>query len=292
MSDRLVAWVLRVVWGVAPFTVWPAMGEALGHHSSGVHTAAAVGAWVVWAAVVLATFVPHPLGLTALRCTTPAVLVGAVAAVAGGRTGAFAATGAVAWSALVLILSLLPRTGLVFVNGPAYPNERRFPLAVPGPLLLGPLEVAWLAVVGLPVAGVMLLAGQQWVLGSVATVAAGGAARYLGRPLHQLSRRWAVFVPAGLVLHDPMTLRDPVLFRRQIIDGLGPAPADTDSLDLTQGALGLALELRLREKVPMARITSRRRTGEEGASARLLFTPSRPGAVLAEASRRSIRVAG
>jgi hypothetical protein len=54
--------------------------------------------------------------------------------------------------------------------------------------------------------------------------------------------------------------------------------------------LGLALELRLREKVPMTRITSRNRSGEEGASARLLFTPSRPGAVLAEATRRSIRV--
>ncbi|HEY2430327.1 MAG TPA: hypothetical protein VGI06_15410, partial [Acidimicrobiales bacterium] len=252
-------------------------------------TAAAVGGWVVWAAVLLATLIPHPLGLTALRCATPGLLVATVAAAAGRATLPAAAV-AVAWSSLMLILSLLPRTGLLFVNGPAYPNERRFPLALPGPLLLGPVEVAWLVVVGLPAAALFLLAHEQWVAGALATALAAAGVRYLGRPLHQLSRRWVVFVPAGLVLHDPMSLRDPVLFRRQVVESVGPAPVGTDALDLTQGALGLALELRLREKVPMTRITSRNRSGEEGASARLLFTPSRPGAVLAEATRRSIRV--
>jgi hypothetical protein len=288
MSDRVVAWVVRVVWAAVPFTAWPALGEALRHHSDAVRTAAAVGGWVVWAAVLLATLIPHPLGLTALRCATPGLLVAAVAA--AGTATLPAAAVAVAWSSLMLILSLLPRTGLLFVNGPAYPNERRFPLALPGPLLLGPVELAWLVVVGLPAAALFLLAHEQWVAGAFATALAAAAVRYLGRPLHQLSRRWVVFVPAGLVLHDPMSLRDPVLFRRQVVESVGPAPVGTDALDLTQGALGLALELRLREKVPMTRITSRNRSGEEGASARLLFTPSRPGAVLAEATRRSIRV--
>ena len=95
-----------------------------------------------------------------------------------------------------------------------------------------------------------------------------------------------MFVPAGVVLHDPLSLADPVLFPRNVIESLQAAPADSDSLDLTQGALGLAVELVLIEKVPMVR-----RVGghdEAGASVRLLFTPTRPGRVLAEADRRRV----
>jgi hypothetical protein len=113
------------------------------------------------------------------------------------------------------------------------------------------------------------------------------AAALLARSLHGLARRWVVFVPAGLVLHDPMALADPVLFMTKQIEGLHPAPAGTDSLDLTQGALGLALELVLTEKVPMARRVGRGRL-EPGASARLLFTPTQPATVMAEAAVRRI----
>jgi hypothetical protein len=108
------------------------------------------------------------------------------------------------------------------------------------------------------------------------------------RALHGLSRRWVVFVPAGVVLHDPITLADPVLFPKQTIDALRLAPAGTDSLDLTQRAPGLAVELLLREKVPLTLVKPGDRAGESGSSARLLFTPTRPGAVLAEARRRGV----
>ncbi len=81
-----------------------------------------------------------------------------------------------------------------------------------------------------------------------------------------------------------------MLFTRAVIERLAPAPAETDSLDLTQRATGLALELVLTEKVPMVRTQPGRRKGDAGASARLLFAPSRPGAVLAEARRRRFPV--
>jgi hypothetical protein len=291
MLERVLPWVLRAAWAVIPAVVWPALGEALRHHSSPVRTTAAVAGWAAWAAILLATLVPHPVGLTCLRCTAPIVLACAVAAVATGRPSVTAGAVALAWAVAVMALAYLPHTSTFFVNGPAYPNERRFPLSPPGALLLGPIELAWLLAAGLPVAAVGLLAARQWVFGGVAAVLAVPAVRFLGPALHRLSRRWVVFVPAGVVLHDPMTLAEPVLFPRPTIESLGPAPADTDSLDLTQRAPGLALELILRTKVPMERVVPGRRRGEEGASARLLFTPTRPGAVLAEAARRKVPIA-
>ena len=105
------------------------------------------------------------------------------------------------------------------------------------------------------------------------------------RALHGLARRWVVFVPAGLVLHDPHALVEPVLFPRRSIRRLGPAPADAGAgrRDLTQGALGLALELELAEPVA---ISPRRadRTVQVESVGRLLFTPTRPGALLGEAA--------
>jgi hypothetical protein len=99
-----------------------------------------------------------------------------------------------------------------------------------------------------------------------------------------------VFVPAGLVLHDPLSLADPVLFQRRTIETLRAAPAGTDSLDLTQRAAGLPVELILLEKVPLVLVKPGDRFGESGSSARLLFTPTRPGAVLADAAARRLPV--
>jgi hypothetical protein len=230
--------------------------------------------------------VPHPVGLTVLRCVAPAVAVTAAACAASGRASVVVTVAGLVVAAAATVMAFLPSTGVWFVNGPAYPNERRFPLAIPSALLLGPVELAWLLVVGAPVGAVALLATGHWVAGPAAAVAAGACVWLLGRALHSLSRRWVVFVPAGLVLHDPASLLDPVLFRRQLVEALGPAPAGSDSLDLTQRAMGLALELRLTEKVPMTRVAPGRRQPEPGASARLLFTPTRPGAVLKEAASR------
>lgn len=199
---------------------------------------------------------------------------------------------AVSTTAIALALAFLPETGTLFVNGPAYPNERRFLLRVPAPLLLGVLAVVWALAVTPPVLGPLLLAARQWVAGALVLVLGGPVTVVLARALHGLSRRWVVFVPAGLVLHDPITLADPVLFRRTLIRSLGPAPADTGALDLTQAAPGLALEVVLSEEVPLLRTKPGRRLGEAASPTSVLFTPTRPGAVLREAQQRKFPGAG
>jgi hypothetical protein len=177
---------------------------------------------------------------------------------------------------------------MLCVNGPAYPNERRFPLRAPGPLLLGPIELAWaVAVTGL-VTGPLLLADESWVLGGIATAIGLPVAWLLLRSLHQLSKRWAVFVPAGLVVVDPIGLMDSVLIRRQQLRALGPAPTDSQALDLTQRAPGLALEAVLSEEADVVLVWPGRRQGEAVKAAALLFTPTLPGALLDEAKARRL----
>jgi hypothetical protein len=287
---RLYPSVIRVGWLTLPFAAGPALGAAVHPHSEAVRLAATILLWAGWAVVLLATLVPHPLGLTAMRLCAPAAAVAAIAAGVTGRPSGLAEAAAVAVTCLNVVLAFAPATAVLYVNGPAYPNERRFPLRPPGPLLLGPLPLAWAITVLAPVAGILLLAAKAWVAGAIVVAAGLPLAFVLARSLHSLARRWVVFVPAGVVLHDPLALLDPVLFPRQTIEALRPAPAGTDSLDLTQGSLGLAIELVLLEKVPMTRAKPGKVGGEQGASARLLFTPTRPGQVLAEASQRRVPV--
>jgi hypothetical protein len=281
---RAFPWVLRAWWAALPFAAGPALSDALHPASGPVRTLASVALWAGWAVGLAATLVPHPVGLTALRVLAPAALGAGVAAAVGDHASVLA----VAWTAVAAALAFAPDTGGYCVNGPAYPNERRFPLRAPAPLLVGPVVLAWaLAVAGLA-GGPLLLAARQWAWGAVALVVGLPVAVLLLRSVHQLSRRWVVFVPAGLVLVDPLGLMDSVLLRRQQIRSLGPAPADSPALDLTQRAPGLALEAALTDEVDVVLVRPGRRQGDARKATRLLFTPTMPGAVVEEARARRL----
>ena len=288
-GSPVLPWLVRLTWVVLPFTVGPVLATALDGRSVPVRSTASVGLWLVWALVLLATLVPRDVGLTALRVAAPAALVASLLAVGAGEAGRAAAALAVSSAVVVGAVAFLPEVGWLFVNGSAYGDERRHLLRAPGALLLGPLPLAWGVLVAGVVAGPLLLASERWLAGGAATVVGLGLAAVVARALHSLTRRWAVLVPAGLVLKDHLAILDPVLFRRTEIEVLRPAPADTDALDLTGRAPGLALELRLLEKVALVRVVPGSK-GQQGRTARLLFTPTRPGAVLADARRRRIPV--
>jgi hypothetical protein len=219
------------------------------------------------------------------------VLVAGWAATREGRGGLDVL--AVTWSILVLLAALAPTTGDAFANGSAYGDERRMLLRAPTPLLLGPVPLAWAVTVAPPVLGPLLLAARAWVAGAAVLVLGGVLAVGGARALHGLARRWVVFVPAGLVLHDLQAMVDAVFFPRASIVRLGPVRADgaddDDVLDLTLGAIGLPLQLDLLEPRDVAP-----RRGRVAAApvevTHLRWTPSRPGALLAEAARRRIAV--
>lgn len=285
--SRLLPWLVRALWLALPFTAGPALADALHGASGPVRFVASAGLWLGWAAGMVATCAPHPVALTTLRVVAPAAVAAAVLAALGGHGSPLA----LAWATVACAWAFAPAVGTACVNGPAYPNERRFLLRPPGPLLKGPLPLAWVVTVLAVAAGPLLLAARRWVLGGVLLVVGWPLAVLLLKSLHNLSRRWAVFVPAGLVLHDPLVLFDPILFRRQDITALRPAPRSGAAyLDLSQRAPGLGLEMELAEATSITLLRPGRREGEPVEASRLRFTPTRPGAVVDEATRRRIAV--
>lgn len=288
--DRFGAWPARLTWFVLPLVAGPALGDALDGASRPVQAVGSVGLWGIWAGVLAATLVPRTVTLTALRIAAPAVVAAAVAgAVAGAPAAADAA--ALTGTVVAVLVAFAPSTGEAFVDGSSYGDERRLPLRVPAPLLAGPIELAWAAVVAGTATGPLLLAAGRWGVG-IATLAVGPIVGWWGaRVLHSLARRWVVFVPSGLVLHDPLALAEPVLLRRTIVASLGPAPADTAALDLTLGAIGLALEAQLSAPVDVV-VRAGRSTREVRKLDAVLFTPTRPGAVLAVARSRRFSPGG
>ena len=279
-----------------PFTVGPALADALHAAGDPVRTVASLGLWAGWAVGVAAALVPHPVSLTGLRLLAPAAVASTLAAAAAGSPSALA----VVWSLVSTAWAFSPVIGVRWVNGPAYPNERRYPLRPPGALLAGPLLLAWALTAAAVTAGPLLLAAERWIAGGLAAAVGLPVAWLLIRSMHNLSRRWAVFVPAGMVLHDPLTLLDPVLLQRAIVARVRPGAVGrarsgsgrpgSGGLDLSQRAPGLALEMELREPVSFTLLVPGNRNGRTEVTSRFTFTPTRPGAVLDEARRRHLRV--
>jgi hypothetical protein len=278
---------VRVLWLLAPVTAGPALSHRLAAASTGVATTAAVLAWTGWTLTLVALLVPRAISVTVVRVTAPAALAAAIVS-AWGRLGAASAL-ALAWAAVTTVVALSAPVADFYVDGSSYGPERRMILRTPGPLLLGPVELAWAAVVAGLSAGPLLLAAREWVAGGVSLVVGWPLAFVAARAMHQLSRRWFVFVPGGLVLHDRLALAEPMLFPRALVAVLGPAPVDSGATDTTMNALGLALELRLRQPVDLL-VRAGRRGGTKVDTEAVLFTPARPGTLLNEARSRRLPV--
>lgn len=279
----------RGAWVVLALVAGGPLADALTDRSTAVRAVVVTLLSVAWTGGLVALLVPRTTSLTAVRLLVPAGLAAAVAAALTGSTVDWADLTAVTAGTMGVVAVLSPWFSEAWVDGSSYGPEHRLPLQTPPLLAATVVPLSWLAAVGGAVAGPLLLAAGQWVAGAVALVAGALVARQAVRSLHQLSRRWVVLVPAGLVLHDPLALAEPQLFPRLAVAALQPAAADTDAVDLTAGATGLALELSLTEPVDLLVLRGRGRT-ETVEARRLLFTPARPAHLLDRARHHRLRV--
>ena len=286
-------WPFRLLWLVLPVLAGPAIADALADRSRSVQVVASTMAWLGWGAVLAASAVPRTVTLTVVRALAPAAVVlcawAAVASdeLASGLVGAVVAV-------LAAVAALAPATADAFVDGSSYGDERRVALRVPVAMAVGPVPIAWALAGAALVAGPLLLAAEQWVAGGIALGVGVPVVVAVGLRLHLLSRRWLVFVPAGVVVHDPVAMAEPVLLQRHLLRRIGPADADAaagdGALDLTGGALGLALELQTAEPFTVG-LRRGRETVETPGVRSLLVTPGRPATTLEIADARKLPVA-
>lgn len=301
---RLGLWPARAIWLAAPLTIGSALSQVLESEASTPALIVEIALWVAWFLVFVATLTPSPRSLTAARVMGPAAFgVCLLVGFAGHWTGATLL--GLGWAALFSAVVFLPTVGDLMVNGSAYGSERRMTLRPPAFVLLGPAQLAWLLIFCGLVCWAYLILAERYVLAGLAVLAGAAAIWAGGRILHQLARRWVVFVPAGFVIHDPLMLVDSVLLRRNEVTRVGPAIDGLDRSaasgngateeaggpfqDLSGGALGLALEVALRAPTPVTiRERGQARNTELGT---IVFTPTLPGAMLSEARIRGMKIA-
>ena len=273
-----------------PVTAGPLFETCLVQASRPVQIVAALGLWIMWAIVLAASLIPTMITLTLLRLITPGALLTAIIA-STRHVSAIAAIAGLTTTAIAALTAFTAEVGEVFVQAAAYGDERRFPLRAPGPIVITILPLGWLLAAGTTIVGPLLLAARQWIAGAIVTVVVVGWGTVFARRAHRLARRFAVFVPAGFVLHDHVVLADTAMFAAATVRGLGLAPAGSEAADATGAALGLAVELRLAEPGTIVLAgTLHARQGRALHVRSVLFTPSRPGRLLDAAAARRWRL--
>lgn len=291
--ESVQLWLLRAAWAVLPFAAGPAANDAIAAFDNAPRTLASVLLWAAWGVGFVATLAPRPRGLTLLRVVAPCLVLAAVAAAADGAASTTAAAGALAASVVASVLASTPAVAVVCAQGAAYGDERRYPLVTPPALFLGPLPLARLVTGAATVAGPLLVADGQLAVGVPLLVAAPVFVALAVRSLHALSRRWAVLVPAGLVLVDPLTLADPILFTRASVQSVQRATGGPrrDAVDLRLGAVRGSVVLTLAERAEVLRARRARRGGELVRTSEIRFATSWRRRLLADATGRRIYAA-
>jgi len=287
----LSLWFARLTWVLLPVSAGGALGDALSSWSDAPARVAAVFLWSAWAIGLVALLAPRPWGLTALRIVAPAAVLLTLASV----TSASAASAILAGSSVVVatVFALSASVAQTAANSIAYGDEVRFPLRTPVSLLVGPVPLAVLLVGAGACAGPLLLADGRFVAGAVVTAIGLPVAVAMVRSLHSLARRFLVFVPAGVVVVDPLTLADPVLMRREQIVHIGQVRDNQTAeraLDLRLGTRTGTIELTLREPQAFARRRGRHDAALDDAEVVLVAT-IRTAALITTAGERRFATA-
>lgn len=282
-----LTWLTRVLWFTLPFTLGDLIASGLDDRADAVVVAGTAMAWALWFAGLLASVLMSIPSLVVFRVLAPVPLLAAIVAATTAAPSTLGWIG-LATAAVVAVAAMAAEVSMDFVNAASYGDERRFPLRPPAALLIGPVQLVWLlAVVPLP-AGVLLAADGRWLPGGALIVLGLLGIWWAALTLTRLATRWAVFVPAGITIVDPMTLMDPVLFRSVDVRRLEPALDGTAAVDLTGGAPGLVLQIDLSEPVTITPTVGRNQVATEQDVTQVLITPTRPGELIRHASARDI----
>lgn len=279
---RVLPWVVRAGWVAVGVLGSTAIGDAVDGRSAAVRAVALWGSAVLWLAGVAAVALGSTVSLAAARVIVPVAVPASIAAWVAGASASVSAA-AIGTALVTTVVLFSGEVGQAFVQASAYGHEQRFPLRPP-PAYLTAGVVAWVLAAGGILAGPLLLASRNWLLG-VPVTALAAIAVFAWPRWYRLARRWLVIVPAGVVIHDHLVLAETVMIRRIDVAAVGLAPADTDAADLTGLAPGHALEIRTTQAVTA--IYAGTPSEPRGRAIHLtacLVSPTRPGRALAAAT--------
>ena len=280
--------VMRILLSCLPF-IGAEVGGLLDDRSDAVQITGTALAWAVWGVVVIASYISHPITLTVLRIGIPVVTGFMIfVAVTQGFSGSQIISAAV--SVAVLLLSFSAEIGGIYVQASAYGDEKRFALRPPvvlvAPILLSVL-VADLSIIALP----LLVAARNWTVAAVALVGLYLSVRYLLPRIHLLSRRWLVFVPAGVVVHDEIVLSINLMIKKQDLIQIQLARDNSAAADLSALTWGVPLEFSFNKPldVALSSIGAKHLNSVSAIHATsIIIAPSRPGAVLTAYKTKNI----
>ncbi len=278
--DTALVWALRVLVGCLPF-IGAEVSALLDGQSTSTQTTGTCLAWLVWGAIVIASFVTHPITLTLLRIGTP-VISSFLIVVAATQGASSLQIISAAVGIAILLLSFSAELGGVYIQASAYGDEKRFALRPPV-VLVAPVVIATLVVDVSIISAPLLLAENNWLAAASALFGSIISVKYLIPRIHKLSRRWLVFVPAGLVVHDEIVLSMNLLIKKQDLNQMQLARDNSSAADLSALTWGVPLELSFNKPldVSLSAIGARHLKAVSAIHAQsVLIAASRPGAVL------------
>jgi len=244
-------WLARIAWmalAVVPgaLSVQRAADGAVPASFEVGRIIAVVLLWLAWAVVAFGMIVLHPLSLAAVRWLSPmiAAQVWWMAWFADDAPAPWARLLAAVCAVVVLLVVVRADFGARHVQAAAYGHERRHLLRPPVAVIL-PSALVWLVALTL---GAMALHAEPSAYTAVAATAGALVAAFGWWRVSVLARRWLVYVPAGIVVHDPLMLRDTFMVRRQDVRALGVAdnsPSSDESFDITGTTWGRPVQITL-----------------------------------------------
>jgi hypothetical protein len=282
-AARAVVWVTRLAWLAVAVAGGSAVGEALSEHSGAVQLVGTAAAWAGWAIGAVALAVPSVVTLTVARAVIPGSIVVAVVVIIDGGD----LETVIGLLAPALIASALVATaefGRYYIQASAYGDELRFGLRPPIGYVAA-CVATWLATATAIVLAPPALAGKAWALGITCAAVVVVGLTLLPHRWHQLSRRWLVLVPAGIVVHDPVVLTETLMLPRRTIIGVVLGDATHTAADLTGPTPGLAVEIELAEPATAVLApTAGHRDGMTIHATALVVSPTRPGSAVKAAA--------
>ena len=289
-AASVIIWILRVSTMALAATV-PLLDIALDSLSDARRLATSIALWVVWSAVLLCVLVPSSASLTGLRLMMPTHLGVTIAVSIGAADAGWRTLLALAIGIVATATAMSAEVGRHWVQLSAYGDERRFPLACP-PITMAVQILTWtmwfaLAVVAVSVPTTERPSTIGWIVASIAALLAIGGAVVLPRRFHRLTRRWLVWVPAGVVIHDHVVLAETAMMSKRSISSVELWQPGSEALNASGAPSRRGLEISLHDPETMIMAPTKEHPGGHALHVRsFMVRPTRVQPALAELSER------